>query len=195
MLVPGLWMPAAAMHFLAARLRRAGYAVRHFPYTGRAPFAQNVERLVSFLGGRRAHLIGHSLGGVLIVEALRDASVSAASVLLLGAPVRGCVAGQRLGAHSLGRWMMGGCAGCWPEREASWRRAEPLGVVAGTAPVGLGRLLGPLQGESDGVVRVEETGIEGMTARALVPLGHSMLIFSGRVVGLAERFLREGRFE
>ncbi|MGQ0651047.1 MAG: esterase/lipase family protein [Betaproteobacteria bacterium] len=193
-LVPGLWMPAAAMRVLGARLHAAGYAVRYFTYAGRAAFGANVERFTSFLRGRRAHLIGHSLGGVLILEALRDSAVPAAGALLLGAPVRGCVAGRRLGAHAAGRWMMGDCLDLWSEREACWQRPEPLGVVAGTAPLGLGRLLGRLPGESDGVVCVDETAVAGMSARALVPVGHSMLIFSPRVAALAERFMRERRF-
>jgi hypothetical protein len=33
-----------------------------------------------------------------------------------------------------------------------------------------------------------------MTARALVPQGHSMLIVSGAVGGLVERFLASGQF-
>jgi hypothetical protein len=91
--------------------------------------------------------------------------------------------------------MMGACGELWQEREAAWRRDAPLGVVAGTLPLGLGRALGRLPGPNDGVVRVEETAVDGMTARALVPLGHSLLIVSGRVGQLAERFMRAGRFE
>jgi hypothetical protein len=34
-----------------------------------------------------------------------------------------------------------------------------------------------------------------MTARALVPLGHSLLIVSGAVGRLVERFMSAGRFE
>jgi pimeloyl-ACP methyl ester carboxylesterase len=169
--------------------------VRHFAYSGRATFAANLRRLADLLDGRRAHLVGHSLGGVLILDVLRDPALPVASALLLGAPVRGCLAGRRLGAHAIGRWMMGGCVECWHERDARWPRAEPLGVIAGTAPIGLGRLLGRLPDESDGVVRVQETAVDGMAARALVPLGHSMLIFSRGVAQLAARFMREGRFE
>jgi hypothetical protein len=67
--------------------------------------------------------------------------------------------------------------------------------VAGTVPLGLGRALGRLPGPNDGVVRVDETVVDGMTARALVPLGHSLLIVSGTVGRQVECFMREGRFE
>jgi hypothetical protein len=91
--------------------------------------------------------------------------------------------------------MMGACGELWQERDALWRRKAPLGIIAGTLPVGLGRALGRLPGPSDGVVRVEETAVDGMTARALVPLGHSLLIVSGAVGRLVERFMSAGRFE
>ncbi len=198
-LAPGLWMPGTAMVLLAARLARAGYAPHVFAYRGRSPFEANVDRFARYvhdrLGARPAHFIGHSLGGVLVFDMLNaHPDVAAASAVLLGAPVAGCLAGRRLGTARVGRWMMGACGALWGEREARWRRAAPLGVVAGTLPLGLGRVLGRLPDANDGVVRVEETTVIGMTARVLVPLGHSMLIASGTVGALIERFLASGRF-
>ena len=40
-----------------------------------------------------------------------------------------------------------------------------------------------------------ETAVEGVTAQALVPLGHSFLVVSRRVAQMVERFLRSGRLE
>jgi pimeloyl-ACP methyl ester carboxylesterase len=198
-LAPGLWMPGAAMALLAARLVRAGYAPQLFSYRGRSPLEANVERLAQFararLAGRPAHFIGHSLGGLLILETLnRHPEIAARSALLLGSPVRGCLAGRRFGGHRAGRWMMGACGALWEEREARWRRPEPLGVVAGTLPLAFGRAFGRLPGENDGVVCVSETRVEGMTAHILVRQGHSLLGVSGQVGKLAERFLETGRF-
>jgi hypothetical protein len=70
----------------------------------------------------------------------------------------------------------------------------PLGVVAGTLPLGLGRVLGGLPDANDGVVRVAETEVEGMAARALLAQGHSMLIVSAAVQAMLERFLASGKF-
>jgi hypothetical protein len=68
-------------------------------------------------------------------------------------------------------------------------------VIAGTVALGLGRAVGGrLPGENDGVVRLEETEVEGMTARVMVPLGHSVLIVSRRVAELVAHFLAHGRF-
>ena len=194
-LVPGLWVPAAAMTLLAARLARAGYITHSFGYHGRAPLEANVERLARAIDARAVHLVGHSLGGVLIYDMLaRHPEIATGNVVLLGAPVRGCYAGRRLGSRSPGRWLLGACAARWESREARWQRPERLGVIAGTLPVGLGRALGALPGDNDGVVCVEETTVDGMSERALVRIGHSMLTVSGRAGALVERFLGNGRF-
>ena len=199
-LAPGLWMPGVAMTLMSARLRQAGYLPRVFAYRGRSPFAANIARFARFireaLGERPAHFIGHSLGGLLVLETLnRHTDIAVASAVLLGAPVRGCLAGRRFGGARFGRWMMGSCGDLWQEREARWIRTEPLGVVAGTLPFGLGRAFGRLPGPNDGVVCVDETAVDGMTDRLLVPAGHSILIVSGAVLAHVERFLACRRFQ
>lgn len=194
-LVPGLWMPAAAMAFIAAQLSRAGFKTYRFGYWGRAPLEANIERLARFIDGRGCHLVGHSLGGVLIFDTLRRrAGLSCGRIVLLGAPVRGSLAGRRLESHAFGRWFMGACAARWAECEARWERPEALGVIAGTLPVGLGRAWGALPGENDGVVRLDETAVDGMTERVMLRLGHSMLPLSRQVAGLVQRFLSAARF-
>ena len=61
-LVPGLWMPAAAMALLARRMARAGYVPHTFRYSGRTTHDANVERLARWardtLRGRAAHYVG-----------------------------------------------------------------------------------------------------------------------------------------
>src|SRR4029453_4470414 len=149
-LAPGLWMPGAAMGILGARLSRHGYRVRTFGYRGRAPYESNLEALARFADGE-TFFVGHSLGGVLILDMLnRHPEIQAQGAVLLVAPVRGCLAGRRFGGASVGRWMMGPCRALWEERPARWSRRAPLGVVAGTTPFGLGRMVsGRLPGLND----------------------------------------------
>lgn len=196
-LVHGLWMPASAMAVLAARLARAGYAPQRFAYAGRRSLEDNVERLARFARTlpAPAHFVGHSLGGLLVLETLnRHPEVAARTAILLGAPVAGCLAGRRLGRARVGRWMMGACGRLWEPRRATWGRSEPLGVIAGTLPLGLGRILGRLPERNDGVVCLSETEVTGMTDRTLVATGHSTLILSARVARLVGHFLSSGRF-
>lgn len=200
-LAPGLWNPTGVLWPLAARLRRAGYAPHVFSYRGRAPLDANVERLARFVrdtvDGRAAHFIGHSLGGVLVLETLnRHPEIPVASALLIGSPVRGSLAGRRFGRDRFGRWMMGGSAHCWESREARWTREAPLGVLAGSVAIGLGRVMGGrLPGINDGVVCIEETVVDGMAARKLVREPHSWMPVSAGVARLAETFMNTGRFE
>jgi len=200
-LVPGLWNPTGVLWPLATRLRRGGFSPHAFSYRGRAPFEANVERLARFVrqtvDGRPAHFIGHSLGGVLVLETLnRHPEIGVASALLIGSPVRGSLAGRRFGRERFGRWMMGAATQCWEAREARWTREAPLGVLAGSIAVGLGRMVGgQLPGVNDGVVCVEETAVEGMAASKLVRESHSWMPVSAGVARLAETFMSTGRFE
>lgn len=198
-LVPGLWVPGAVMALLGRRLARAGFRTHIYGYRGRNALESNSEGLARFArercGSREAHFVGHSLGGVLVLETLnRFADVGVSSAVLLGAPVRGCLAGRRFARARVGRWLMGACERLWEEHAATWRRSAPLGIVAGTLPLGLGRALGRLPGSNDGVVCVEETTVDGMRERSLVREGHSVLIVSRQVARQVERFMSAGSF-
>jgi pimeloyl-ACP methyl ester carboxylesterase len=200
-LVPGLWNPSGVLWPLAGRLRRAGYAPHVFSYRTRAPLEANVERLARFVretvDGRAAHFIGHSLGGVLVLETLnRHPDIRVASALLIGSPVRGSLAGRRFGRERFGRWMLGASTSCWEPREARWTRSEPLGVLAGSVAIGLGRMVGGrLPGVNDGVVCFDETAVQGMAACKVVREPHSWMPVSAGVARLAQAFMSTGRFE
>ena len=197
-LVHGLWVPAVVMTPLAARLARAGFRCHLFSYHGRErPLDAHAERLARFARDvGPAHFIGHSLGGLVVLHALEQhRAVGAGNVLLLGSPVRGNFAGRRLAQHGWGRWFLGASESLWREgRAARWTRPEPLGVLAGTTPVGLGRLFGALPGANDGVVRVEETEVDGMRERIVLPVAHSTMLVSARVAAQAVSFLADARF-
>ena len=197
-LVHGLWVPALVMTPLAARLQAAGFRCHLFEYPGRdRPLEAHAERLARFAQDvGPAHFAGHSLGGLVVLDTLeRRREVQAGNVLLLGAPVRGNFAGRRLARHGWGRWFLGASEPLWREgRGAHWTRPEPLGVLAGTLPLGLGRLFGPLPGVSDGVVRVEETEVAGMRERVVLPVSHSAMLVSARVAAQAVSFLGDARF-
>ncbi|MDH4095674.1 MAG: alpha/beta hydrolase [Betaproteobacteria bacterium] len=197
-LAHGLWVPAVVMTPLAARLAQAGFRCHLFSYHGRErPLDAHAERLARFAREvGPAHFVGHSLGGLVVLHALEQHRlVAAGNVLLLGSPVRGNFAGRRLAQHGWGRWFLGASESLWREgRAAHWTRPEPLGVLAGTTPVGLGRLFGALPGANDGVVRVEETEVDGMRERIVLPVAHSTMLVSARVAAQAVSFLKDARF-
>ena len=197
-LAHGLWVPGVVMHPLAARLERAGFRCHTFSYMGAArPLEAHAERLARRareLG--RVHFVGHSLGGLVVVEALnRHPEIAAGRIVLLGTPARGCYAGRRIARHPAGRWFLGKSEALWREgRAARWTRPEALGVVAGSLPLGLGRMFGRLPGVNDGVVSLEETAVEGMAERVVLHVGHSQMLVSARVAAQLVAFLSHGKF-
>ena len=201
-LVHGLWMPALVMWPLARRLRACGYRTHLFGYAGRSdPLEVSAERLRRFAReaalGAPVHFVGHSLGGLVVLRALAaDAAPPVARVVLLGTPVRGSVAGRRLAATAIGRWMLGESTPLWKDGGAvRWEGGAPLGVVAGSVPwFGLGRALGRLPGVNDGVVSLEETTLEAMSERIVLPVAHSEMAFSAQVAAQAAQFLSNGTF-
>ena len=198
-LTHGLWVPGAVMLPLAARLERAGYRCRTYSYMGAGePLESHAEGLARFARGvGPAHFVAHSMGVLVVLEALnRLPELAAGRVVLLGTPANGCFAGRRIARHAAGRWFLGKSERLWREgRAAQWRRPEALGIVAGSLPLGLGRLFGALPGVNDGVVSLEETAVEGMAGRTVLPVGHSQMLFSARVAEQIAVFLVHGKFD
>lgn len=195
-------MPGLVMAPLARTLERAGWRCHLFVYSGRgADLRTHAERLVGFARVRApagAHFVGHSLGGLVILRALDDdRALAVGRVVLLGTPARGSLAGRRLARFRVGRWLLGTSTSLWGETvdiQTRWTRPEPLGVIAGTRPYGAGAVIACLPRPHDGVVRVEETTVAGMSERILLRVGHSEMLISARVATQVETFLRLGRF-
>jgi len=197
-LAHGLWVPGWVMRPLAARLERAGFRCHIFSFLGTLrPMAEHVERLAQMARGiGRAHFVGHSLGGLLLLQMLmRHAEIAVGRAVLLGTPACGSFAGRRIARYRAGRWIFGHSTSFWDEVPvARWTRPEPLGVIAGSFPLGLGRLFGRLPGMNDGAVCVNETAVEGMAARVVLPVGHSAMLVSAAVAAQVAAFLADGEF-
>lgn len=198
LLVHGIWNAKSWLTPLARRLRREGFDVEVFGYPsilgGPEPaIAALIERLRS---SPPLHLVGHSLGGLIGLEALRRApDLPVQRMVCLGSPLCGSHVARSLGRR---RWMapvLGRSgtllqAGCPP-----WAGAVPVGMVAGNVARGLGRLFARFDGESDGTVGLDETRLPGLAAHCIVPASHTGLVFSAAAARQAAHFLRDGRFQ
>lgn len=199
-LLHGLWMRGLVMTALQRRLLRAGYAVQWFDYWSvAAEPQQSAERLrvrIRGLAPANVHLVGHSLGGVLALQAVRDAQdLPPGRVVCLGSPLTGSAAAHGFLHWPLARTMLGHsaellCAGLPP-----WNGAREVGVIAGRMPHGLGMLFGLLGEEHDGTVSVEETRLPGIADHCVVAASHAGLVFSAEAAQQTIAFLRDGRFE
>lgn len=195
-LLHGLWMPGMAMHWLAARLRGAGFDTEVFAYPSIAGGPeQAVPRLVEVLRRGPAHVVAHSLGGMVALQALCDEpALDVPRMACLGSPLKGsCAAGGLMQWHFT-RMMLGRSADLLRTGFPCWQGRTEVGVVAGRVPHGLGALFAHFDGDHDGTVAVAETRLEGIADHVVVPASHSGLLFSEEAATQAIAFLREGRF-
>ncbi|MGO9514081.1 MAG: esterase/lipase family protein [Steroidobacteraceae bacterium] len=210
--VHGLWFNGWEAALLRHRLsRQLGCPTRVFHYASvSADLTVNARALAAFLAETRAdtlHLVGHSMGGLLILEFFHSSSGTAGllegvpplppgRIVLLGSPVHGSRAALRLAQVPYGDRIMGLTAQklLLKPRAQRWNGARELGVIAGDLAFGLGGLMGPLNAPSDGTVLVEETRLEGAKEHLTLRVTHSGLLFSAAVARQAAAFLRDGRF-
>jgi pimeloyl-ACP methyl ester carboxylesterase len=145
----------------------------------------------------QVHLIGHSLGGLVIQRCLERYPVARPGrVVFIGAPVAGSRAARHLARRRWGRRLLG--AACaqelLTEHPQRWDVGRELGIIAGTTPLGLARLLMSFQEPNDGVVAVSETRLTGASEFLTVPNTHSGMLWSTRVARDAGSFLEYGCF-
>ena len=200
-LVHGLWVHGAAMALMRRRVARQGYRVSSYSYPSmRLTLAENADRLAAYCGGvqaARVHLVGHSLGGLVVLRALeRVTGRGPGRVVLMGTPYAECHAARRLARLPGGHTLLGRSMPDWlaSSRPAPDGRLE-VGVIAGKLPLGLGRLVAPdLPAPSDGVVSVEETRVPGMRDHIVLGVSHSGMLLSRAAARQICAFLRDGRF-
>jgi pimeloyl-ACP methyl ester carboxylesterase len=200
-LIHGLWLSGYALGYLARGLRRAGFETHRFSYpSARADFHQGAARLNAFLQTLDApvvHLVGQSLGGILIRALFHYfPGQRPGRVVTLGTPHQGSHAARRLLSRRWTRWIVGPAVREMEEGvPREWRLPRrDIGVIRGTVPIGLGRLVSRPTGVSDGLLTVEEASLPGATDDIALPVAHSGMLFSHAVVEQVCEFLRMGRF-
>ena len=201
--VHGLWLKGHEAAWLRRRLARDLGAETHaFSYSSvSAGAAANALKLAEFLAQIPAdtlHLVGHSLGGLVILKLFEIAPPTAMGrIVLLGSPVCGSRVAQRLADLPYGRKILGLTVDdeLLTPRPRRWQAACDLGVIAGDVGLGLGRLVGRFAEPNDGTVAVSETYLEGAADHWVGRASHSGMLFSAAVTRQAAAFLRSGRFE
>lgn len=193
-------MNTLAMYPLQLRVQRCGFNVNRFGYPSmRCGLEENAARLSYYIEAIEAdevHLVAHSLGGLVTMCALRlrpDPRVR--KIVLLGSPVAGSLSGRRLARSRVGRLLLGRSDRIWESPpDVTFPDGVAVGVIAGSMPIGLGRVIGRLPRPHDGVVSVAETQVENAADDIVLPVTHTALLLSGSVARQACFFLRNARF-
>ena len=195
-LVHGLWMGAWALGALERCLTRKGFRCHRFGYPSTArTLEENVAALAARIGELEApvvHIVAHSLGGLVALRYLHDhPEAPPGRVVLLGSPLGGSAVARRLVKWGWRR-PLGAAAPALTAGEAALPEGREVLMIAGRLAFGLGKVLPGLKGPSDGVVELAETRLPGLAAHLVVPINHTGLLFSRRVVEAAALFLRRG---
>jgi pimeloyl-ACP methyl ester carboxylesterase len=197
----GLWLPGIETALLQNRLRQAGFSPYLFKFpTLRGTMADNTQQLLRFANGIRAdklHFVGYSLGGVVTLTMLAQSNLRRVGrVVCLGSPLTGSRTARRVGQTNLGRKIVGKSLGEHVARGGlnRWDQTIELGIIAGTRSFGIGMVVGPLPGQSDGTVAVDETRLPGAKAHITVAATHTQLLFDRDVARQTIHFLRHGEF-
>jgi pimeloyl-ACP methyl ester carboxylesterase len=190
LLVHGLGRTALSMFGLAPALRRAGHHTLFFTYS---PTFESLPHILGRLttklrtagrSGEPIGLVAHSLGGVLLRQALADLpKLRVHRFVMLGTPNRP----PRMAALA-SRWRPFRCLtrdcgrflACPETIPTIPPPAVPYTLIAGTA--GPRRAWLPFGDEpNDGIVAVAETRIHDADEPLLFPVWHSFMMFDARV--------------
>ncbi|HEY6544907.1 MAG TPA: alpha/beta hydrolase [Dokdonella sp.] len=198
-LLHGIWMRGITLQLLARRVRAAGYTVETVDYAsvfrGIAPAVEDLRARMRAREADAVHLVGHSLGSLVALEATRgERGLPDGRVVCLGPPLRGSAVARGLAAIPGGKLLLGQSAEPLLAGIEEWHGSRRVGVIAGRLPYGLGVAVGGLASPHDGTVSVEETQLPGIADHRTVAASHTGLLFSHQVAALTVGFLDAGRF-
>jgi pimeloyl-ACP methyl ester carboxylesterase len=201
--VHGLWMPGEESLVLRRRLVHdfglRFHALRYSAaFSSMDAIADALQELVQGLKAQELHMVGHSLGGLVIHRFFeRYPAQPPGRVVFMGTPSLASRAAQSarrllpiepLMGRSVAEELLAPKERRWPHA------ARPLGIIAGTQPFGVGQLLAQFEEDNDGTVAVSETRMAGASAHLLLPVSHLGMLLSARAAHEVGHFLSTGGF-
>ncbi|MCH8335172.1 MAG: alpha/beta hydrolase [Proteobacteria bacterium] len=204
--LPGIWMPGAGMMYIKHRLESdSGYHVDLFSY---APVTETLNDVAGKLadtfasaGNGPTHLVGYSLGGVVVLRmlALRP-DLDVGRVVCLGSPLCGSRAAFHLSQLDWGNLILGKTIieGVLDDAAHRWAKgvaeSHEIGIIAGDVPIGFGRLVAGFDEANDGTVAISETRLPGAKDHLVLSVSHKGMLISRDVVDQTAAFLQRGEF-
>jgi pimeloyl-ACP methyl ester carboxylesterase len=198
-LVHGLWNRGWSMTAMAKRLRSRDHQVIVFSYPTRGDdmdgHADDLYTLLHKTNADAIHLVGHSMGGLVILNMLsRYDDLPPGRVVLMGSPVKGSGAVKRLEKLPGQKFLFGKVRDNLLQGVEYTPQGRETGVICGTRALGFGQISGRPDEPNDGSVTVSETQLDGLTDSIELPVAHSEMLVSTEVVEQVEQFLLYGMF-
>lgn len=190
-LVHGLARTPRSLGSMARALERGGYSTRRFGYPSlRAGIDHHAHALAAELAQlraaarwRRIHLVGHSLGNLVVRAAVGERPPGAIGrIVMLVPPNRGSQV-----ARWLAPWIGGAIPVLGELSDAPHSKARRLPIPRGVA-------VGVIAAALDHVVRESSTHLPGEADHVRLMTTHSTILASRRAQALVLAFLRDGRF-
>jgi pimeloyl-ACP methyl ester carboxylesterase len=170
----------------------------------RGSLDNNAAALAEFLqaeGADGAHIVGHSLGGVVALRMLANhKDAPPGRVVCLGSPLAGSRAANYLSRQDWAEPIFGLSLskGVVDEPASTWASdvcaARDVGVIAGNASIGLAQFVAEFEEDNDGTVAISETQLPGARDHLIMPVSHNGMLLSGSVLDQAAAFLKRGEF-
>lgn len=203
----GLTRTRGSLRRLERRLSREGFRIVNLAYPSNrfsidtlvdGALADIVARCCQ-VPGTTVHFVTHSVGGIVVRRYLqRHPLPNLGRVVMLTPPNQGAELADRFSNARLFR-LIHGPAGQQLATGADSFIASlgpvtfELGIIAGN------RSLNPLfsrliPGPDDGIIAVDRTRVDGMTAHIVVPYSHTFIMYHGPVIQQVIHFLRTGTF-
>ncbi len=201
-LIHGLFMHGTIMQYMQRHLDKYGYDVQVFSYrTITRSLHQNAELLVEFIRqqyqhNETCHFVGHSLGGLLIRLAYElSPEYFTGRIVTAGTPHNGSEVAHRVASDIHLNILGGAYEDALDGDLPSWQGKVELGSIAGNKCIGIGMALRDLEKPNDGTVTVAETQLANQTDHIELPLSHTALVYSKRVIQQTDYFLQNGQFD
>jgi len=202
-LLHGLGRSRYSMSYLGSKMRKHGYKVFNYGYASlRHDITTHSNNFEIFLKknikeGSALNFVTHSLGSIILRKfALSNsASFKLNRAVMLGPPNKGSQLALKLSKSKIISKILGPSFLELSRLALSEANHEmEIGVIAGGRNKEKG-ILPFLTGDNDGIVRVEETYLEGAKDMLILKGIHSFLMFQPKIIHYTINFLEHGYFQ